>query len=786
MKALNTKLLRDLANLRGQIITICLLVASGVAGYVAMQSAYRSLFASRDAYYEAYRFADVFATAKRAPKQTIAQLQAVPGVAQIETRVVEPIRIPLRRETKREASGQVLSLPDTAPALLNRIHLTDGRLPDREQTDEAVVLESFAKAHGIEVGDVLEVIIQGSLKSIRVVGKGMSPEFVFAIGDDVLGYKPGSFAVVWMRESAIAASVDMTGAFNHVAATLQPGASQPRVLAALDRILDQYGSYGAIGRDKQMSHYFVTSELQGLKVQATVIPLIFLGVAAFLVNVVLGRLITLQRSQIATLRALGYDPMSVALHFLKLVTVIVGLGALLGLASGAWMGRGLLTIYEDYFSFPRYLNGLDLSILLVSVSIAFLTATLGAMRALRQVLSLQPAEAMRPPVPPRYRQGLVDRLFAPFLGPLGKIVFRDLKRRPLRLLVSSGGIALAVAILIVGRFAHDAIEHMMDLQFERSMREDLVVGFRTPVDRRVLSNLHALPGVRRAEGIGSLPIRVSQGRHSYETTIQSYPDENRLRQLLDREGRKVVLPLGGVLLSDVLADKLEVRAGDFVNAKRLDGDRVEARLRVAGVVRDMLGMQVYTRPEMLREHFGLAPSISTAMLAVDRTLLDLAEQRLYQLPAVQSVARPSDARANFREQQGSMMLTMQFILAFFASIISIGIVYNNARVSLSQRQRDFASMRVLGFSRAEISSLLLGELAVQVLIALPFGLWLGTLASNAVLSVDPENFRMPAVISPQTYAFAVLITAAASLVSGLLVRRRLDKLDLIGVLKTRE
>lgn len=786
MKAIDTKLLRDLNGLRGQVLTICLLVASGVAGYVAMQSAYRSLFASRDAYYSAYRFADVFAMTKRAPKQVATRLREVPGVSQLETRLVEAIRLPLPGDTRREVTGQIVSLPDTNNATLNTVHIVRGRFPDTAHDDEALLLESFAKAHDIAVGDTLDIVIDGTERRIRVVGTSMSPEFVFAIGRDVLGYKPGSFAVLWMRESAIAPTLNMVGAFNSLSATLQPGASEPEVLAAFDRILDAYGSLGAHGREGQISHHFVDSELQGLQVQATIIPLIFLGVAAFLVNVVLGRLVQLQRGQIATLRALGYGHRAVAFHFLKLVVVIVGIGSAVGLAAGAWMGRGLLTIYEDYFQFPDYLNGLDLSILLVSVSIALLTATAGAMRALREVLSLQPAEAMRPPVPPRYRRGLLDRLAAPFVGPMGKMVMRDLKRRPLRLIVSSGGIALAVAILILGRFATDAIEHLMDLQFEQAMHEDITIGFRAPVDSGALGSLRALPGVIHAEGMGALPVRLSHGAKRYDTSIQIYPDENRLRRLIDRDGREITMPLEGLLLSDVLADKLALKAGDFVNAKRLEGDRKQVSIPVAGVVSDMLGLQAYARPVTVERRFGNAPSLSTAMLSVDRDLLDTTEARLYDLPAVQSLARPSDARANFREQQGSMMLAMQVILAFFASVISVGIVYNNARVTLSMRQRDLASMRVLGFTRAEISSILLGELGVQVLLAVPIGMWLGLQASEAVLSTDPENFRMPAVVSHRTYAFAVIVTAGAALVSGLLVRRRLDKLDLISVLKTRE
>lgn len=785
MRAIDRKLWRDLGQLRGQVLTICLVVAAGISGFIAMQTAYRSLLTSRETYYEHYRFGDVFAAARRAPEHIAGQLREIAGVAVAYTRVVENIRIPLG-DAAQAASGHIVSLPDHGSPALNAVLVREGRLPDPTRHDEALLLESFAEAQGISAGDRLPVVINGALRQVVVTGLAMSPEYVFAFGGNVLTFKPGAFAVLWMPHSAVAPAFDMDGAFNDVVLKLQPGASRPATLDAVDRLLAPYGGFGAYGRDTHPSDHFVTSELGGLKVTVTIIPLIFLGVAAFLVNVVLGRLVELQRGQIATLKAVGYGNLTVGLHYLKLVAIIVSLGAALGIGVGAMLGDGLMELYRPYFRFPDLEAHFEASVIFVAVSISLFAAVVGAFISVRQIASMPPAEAMRPAAPPTYTRTLFDSIGGLLVGTLGQMVLREMRRRPGRLMVSVIGISMAVAIMIIGNVAADAMGTMLELQFERAMGEDLTVVLTDPLPSRIEGELGALAGVTHVEGIRSVPVRMRAGALTRDTVIDGLPDQGRLRKLLNRQGNPVDLPLSGLTISAVLAQRLHVRSGDALSLELLEGDRRAIPATLAATVDDMMGMQGYMRRSELERLLQEDPMVSTALLSVAAASLHDVQRRLQQMPAVAAVESPKESMKNFTETQGGTMLAMSLVMAFFAAIIAVGIVYNNARVTLSMRSRDLASMRVIGFSRAEISSVLLGELATHVLLALPLGMWLGTLAGGALLAVDPENYRMPAVVSASTYVSAALVTIGAALVSGLLVRRKLDRLDLIGVLKTRE
>ncbi|MCA9583108.1 MAG: ABC transporter permease, partial [Myxococcales bacterium] len=570
-----------------------------------------------------------------------------------------------------------------------------------------LLLEHFAETHGIAPGDRIPVIMEGILRHVRITGLAMSPEYVLALGGDILSFGPGSFAVLWMRRSAMAPGFDMEGAFNSVALRLQPEASEASVIAAVDEVLSPYGGVGAYGRDKQVSHRFLTEELEGLEVTVTFIPLIFLGVAAFLVNVVLGRLVVLQRGQIATLKAVGYPNLAVGLHFLKLVTVIVLIGSVLGLGAGAFLGDSLLGAYRPYFRFPNLRPHFDATVLGIAVLISLVAAVAGAFLSVRRIIRLPPAEAMRPPSPPAYQRTWVDDFSHFVLGPLGRMVFRDLRRRPLRTLVSSLGIALAVAIMVIGRFASDSMDRLLELHFHRAQREDLAVGLLEPQPASVGVSFLAMPGVFHAEGMLDVPVKLRAGPASHETIIQGLPDGGRLRTILDTEGHGVPLPIGGLMLSEILAERLGLAVGDLVEVKLLQGDRSTREVRVAGTVSDMVGMQGYMRREALTDLMGSDPTISNVLLSVEEEHRAEVERRLQDIPAVASVSSPARAMKNFRDQQAGTMLAMAVVLAIFASSIAIGIVYNNARVALSTRSRDLSSMRVLGFTRGEISSVLL-------------------------------------------------------------------------------
>jgi putative ABC transport system permease protein len=634
-------------------------------------------------------------------------------------------------------------------------------------------------------------VLNGKKREVQIVGTALSPEYVVPVAPGSLAVDPARFAVLWMGRDALAAAFHKEGAFNDLTAELRPNASVGNIVDAVDRIMQRYGGLGAQARDRQPSNLMVSQRLAVLKGMSTFLPTIFLLVAALLVNLVLSRLVLLQQPEIAMLKAIGYSNREVGLYFLELVLVVAGVGAFGGLGLGQLLGVAIMKLYQQYYRFPNLAFHLDVRDAALSLAISFLAAAAGAFGSVRKATRLPPAEAMRPPTPANYRRSIIDRLGLGLLGkavgPSARMVIRELERRPLRTVGSSFAIAAATALSVIGGWYYDGLDALFYNQFHLLMREDAAVTFLNPRPERAIRELAHLPGVLSAEGMRQVPVRFIAAQHHRDGVITGYPDEIEMRRPRDAMGRPVALPPDAVVLTDVLAKILDVHVGDRIDVELHEGARDKRSLVVAGTISESFGLAGHMRGEALRAWLGEEPHVSTGLLRIDPAQAGEVDRRLKVLPTVVDVTKRSNMIQKFREQTGNMILTMAFIIALFAATITVGVVYNNARVALSMRGRDLASLRVLGFTRGEISAVLLGEQLVQVLAALPFGLWMGRgLVQLIALAVDPETYRLPVLLTSKSYAFAVVVTLIAAVVSALLVRRRLDHLDLIAVLKTRE
>lgn len=784
--ALTRKLFRDLARLGGQALTIALVVASGIASYVSFASAQGSLVFARDAFYLSHRFADVFVHAERAPKSLKADLEAIEGVAAVDTRLVVAAMVPLADMTE-PVMARIVSLPATGTSRLCDVQVRRGSLPEPGRGEEVLVLDSFARAHGLEPGDTVPAVLNGVLRELTVSGTAMSPEYVFSVSAGEAMADDSRVGVFWMREDVLAPAFQLEGAFNDALLLLDHGASERAVLGNVDRVLEPYGGLGAYARDRQPSHLMLSSELRQLATFAIVAPAIFLGVAIFLVYVVLSRIVHLERPQIATLKALGYGRRTIALHYVQLVSLMVLVGAGLGLGLGALLGRGLTTLYADFFRFPAYGFRVDAAVAVRAVLASGASAFAGALSAVWSAVRLPPAQAMQPEAPARYRRSILERLgLADLAGASGMMVVRELTRRPMRTALYTLGVATAVATLVSARFGYDAMDLLFDLEFQTASRDDLLVSFREPGSGAAVDELAHLPGVVAAEQQRAVPVRLRSEQRYRDVPLVGHAGGASLRRLVEHPPRVREMPPGGLVLTEVLAERLGVAPGDAVEVEVLDGDRRKVRATVGGISSELFGMQAHADLDEVHRLLGEEDVATGAALLLERGRITEVEERLKEMPAVGSVLRRDVVLALF-EKQTSYLWSTTLVLTLFAATIAIGIVYNSARVALSMRARDLASLRVLGFTRREIAGLLLSEIAVYVAAALPIGLWLGKLLTQAIASsTDPELFRMRVDVSDRTYAFAVAVTVATALVSATLIKRRVDKLDLIGVLKTRE
>ena len=786
MRALNRKLFRDLRRIRSQCAAIAAVVAAGVAVAVLGLCNLETLSRSRESFYERAHFADVFVSVKRAPLSVAHRISELPGVAAVEPRVVASVIIDMP-EVREPVAARVVGRPVGRPPVLNDVVIQNGRDLAASPDDEVLVSRAFAAAHQLRPGSVLRAIINGRRRALTVVGVALSPEFIYAIGPGALFPDDKRFGVLWMAEHRLAAAMDLTGGFNDAVVRLERGTSAQDAIGRIEPIIEPFGGAGAFERAEQTSHWFLEGELSELRTTSRLLPLMFAGVAAFLLNIVISRLVATQREQIGLLKAFGYRSRTVAAHYVSLALIITATGIALGIPSGLWLGWAMSGLYAQFFHFPTLVFAVPYDAIAMAAAAAAAVSTVGSLIAVRAVLHLAPAEAMRPPAPARFRRTILERVgVGSSFAPWARIVIRNIERRPGRAMLSIAAVALAVGIMLLGRFT-DAIEFIVETELEVAQRQSATVSFVEPRSQRAVFELAHAPGVLATEPIRTVPATFRSAWRIHRGAISGVPAKPILMRILDRQRRPLTLPEQGLILSDKLARMLEVRVGDTLSVEIREASRPVRQLTVGGTVVDYVGTAAYMERTALSRLLREPPNVSGVHLTVDPRSEATLFERLKRMPAVASVITTRAMRDSIRATIGRTMTISLTFLVLLAGVIAFGVVYNTARVALSERAWELATLRVIGFTRYEVGVILLTESALLLLIALPIGLMVGY-GEAALISAayDSEQYRIPVFFRRSSYGFSAAVVTIAAALSGAVVWRLIGRLDLIGVLKTRE
>jgi len=787
MYAINRKLLRELWHLRMQVISIALVVATGIMSVMTMRGTYESLTWSQANYYQHTRFADLWAPLVRAPALVATRVAAVPGVESVDTRITFLATLDLEG-MQMPAQARFVSLPEFGRPALNDLLIREGRYIVSGDPDEVIINEKFALARGLRPGDTVRAVMNGRARDLRIVGIANSPEHSYAVPPGSLFPEDNRYGVFWMSEEILGPVNDMDGAFNELVARLEPDANADAVMDAIDDILKPYGGLGAYLREDQLSHQIIENELTEIRINGTVIPAIFLGVAVFLLYLMLGRLINTQRGEIAVLKAFGYQDWEVGRHYLMYAMLAVTLGAFIGGIGGIRLGAGLVNLYRQYLDIPDLVYRVTPSLLVIAIGISVTGACAGALSAVRKAVNLPPAEAMRPASPARFRPGPVERFgIGRMLSASGRMILRNVERKPVQGFFSSLGVALSMAILVLGMFMFDSVLYMMDLQFRRIQREDIMLTFREVMPDSVRFELASMAGVTAVEIYRMTAARLKAGQDEEEVAVQGLEPNSRMRRIINADGREIPVPDRGIVISALLAKRLEVQLGDMLNVEWLEGKRLESLVPVTGIVEDFIGVSAWMSKRNLKLLTGDSWAASGALLQVEDDRRDELYAHLKQVPGIAGVSSPQLMLDTFNEELARTIdITTSFLLGF-ACVIAIGVIYNGARISLSERGRELASLRVMGFHRREVAILLLGEQALVTLAGIPLGCVIGYGLSKLIAgAIETDAYRIPFIADPRTYLVAAGIIIAAAAASGLAVRRRLDKFDLVAVLTSRE
>ena len=787
LSAMNRKLMRDLWRLRGQVFAVSLVVSAGVGVLVMSLISLRALDETARTYYERYRFAHVFAQLERAPQLVARRIAEIPGVQTVQTRISRLATIDLDGFDE-PVVGRFISIPEGRMPSLNQLAIRKGRLVSAGRPDEIVLTEPFALAHGLTVGSHLSAVMNGHRRRLEVVGIALSPEFVYAIGPGSLMPDDHRFGVGWMGRRALEAAYDLDGAFNDITLTLMRGVDAQQVADRLDRMLERYGGVSAMARKDQISNWFLMNELDQLRAISTILPTVFLAVAAFLTNTLVSRIIATERGEIGLMKAFGYSNFEVGWHYVKLVVTMTTFGIVLGFAIGAWMGWINTLVYSEIYRFPILYFRPPVSIFALAALISFAAALGGTLRSVMQAARLPPAQAMQPPAPPNFRQhGRAGRRVLEWLDQPTRIIVRQLTRWPARAGLTSLGVSMAIGILVMANQWLDSIDEMVGVFFYQAQRQNVTVALVEPQSAASLFEFERLPGVLAVEPARIVSADFRVGTRLHRGSVEAIARGARLQRIYDTRLGVVPVPQEGLVMSTMLAEKLGVDVGDSVWVEIREGRRPSAQIRVVRVIQTHIGMPAYMDLGALNRMLHESPVVEFVHLLVDPTLESELLSRLKDYPEVTAVTRRQAAIDTFNETLAETLMIYVGFYSFFAAALGFGVVYNSARIAFSERGHEIGTLRVLGFSRGETAYILLGEVGLLIVAALPMGCVVGRgLAELISQAFETELYRVPPVVEPSTYGVAVVVALVSTAASAILVKRHVDRMDFLSALKARE
>jgi putative ABC transport system permease protein len=787
MRALDHKLLRDLWRMRINAVAIALVLGCGLSIFVMAVGMRASMETTRRDYYAERRMANLAVGLVRAPDRVVQELAAIAGVAAVEARIAGLALLDLPGVVE-PASARLVSLPRSGRPRVNDLVLVNGRWPDSAQRDEILVNEAFANALNLGLEDKLLATVHGRRLGLRVVGIANSPEFVFVSAPGELFPQPDRYGVIWMNHETISRTYDLEGAFNEAVFLLSSRADAEQVKSAIDATLRTFGSAGVYGRDRMPSDRFLTEELRQLATMAAFLPAFFLVVAAFLVNIALARIIATERSNIGLLKAFGYSNRAVAWHYAKSALLLGGTGAILGSVAGIALGRWMADVYQDYYHFPRLEFDAPASTFLAAWAAAFAASGLGSLAAVLRAAQIAPAAALAAPRPATFSSsnGLLGHL-AHRIDAKSRIILRRIVRFPRRSATTVAGVSLAIGLLIVARTFPAVMDRLLDVHFSQANRQDVSLSFIEARSASVLNVVERLPGVLYAEPTRIDSVTLSHGPNSIDEALIGLLPSGRLNRTVGQNGETVTAPASGVALARALAAKLGAKPGDTIQVEQTRGRQIRTAVKVASIVDPMVGSSAYMDLDQQARLFLEPGQINGASIRLDTAAYNAFNLRIKETPALAGASFVNLAEKSMRRSFDEGVGYMNLIYGAFAAIMAGGVAFSAARITLAEQERDLATLRVLGFTRAEVSYVLIGELAVLALAAIPLGCVVGTAMAQWLMQLfETDMYSFPFVFNPGGYAFAIVFTLTCVAAAAIIVRTGIDRLDMVGVLKSRD
>lgn len=774
------------------LAAIVAIIAVGTACFSGMLGTFYNLDDAKASYYSRCRMADFWINLKKAPDSAVEQLNDIQGISEIRSRIVFPVVVDLENVVK-PLSGQIISMPESMDPVINGFVMKRGSYFSRDRNDEVIVSEKFAKARNIVPGSFIHLVMNGEKKKMLVTGTAISSEFIYLTPPGSIVPDNEGYGIFWAKRKYIEDRFGFHGACNSIVGLLTPEAkvNPGMTMERIRRKLNRYGVFSETLLKNQYSNLSLHSEMSGLKMQATVLPIIFMGVAALILNVVMLRMAEQQRTVIGTLKALGLNNRTILTHFFKFGLVVGLCGGAAGCVLGYFIASGMVVMYQQFFSFPHLVNQLYPGLMLFGVLISVAFAVGGSLRGVRAVIALSPAEAMHPSPPATMGKIMLERwdAFWSRLNFRQQMVFRGIFRNKGRSIIGICAAMFGGAILFLAMGLFDSFQYMLIFEYDKVLRSDFIISFRDETAYDAVYAAARLPGISRAEAQLSVPCHLSNGNHNKKMAITGIKPDAKLTIPRDNNGNPVPVPETGLLINRRLAQELHVKPGDTLTMVPIKGIKTPHSLKIAGIVETTFGLVAYADFSYLNRLIDQSAALSSIQLngrpnQAQRTAL---YRQVKRYPKLSSLSEISEMKKKMSEEFIQSMAFFTGVMIFFAGIIFFGSILNSSLIAISERQREIATFRVLGYQTSEVGQIFFWENLIINMIGAFCGLPLGYFMLYGMAEqYQNDMYSMPCAVTPATWILTPVLALCFIIGAYVVIRRVLGKLDWPEALKMKE
>nr|WP_312289472.1 FtsX-like permease family protein [Clostridium chromiireducens] len=787
MKILFRNLLRDLKKSKGQFISILIIVILGVAFYTSLNSVFKNLSNSSTQYYEEYRLADIWVDLYKAPASAKDKIESLPYVKMSTERIINDASISLSEEN---ATLRFITLPDAKREIVNDIVIKSGRYFSEEDNNQCILDEDFLKANNLNLGEYIYPVINGNKVKLKIVGSAKSPEFVYTLKDSSeIMVDNKKFGIIYIKQSFGEAIFDSKGFINNISINLSNGTSIETAKDDIRKILKNYGVKSVMDRDEQISSKMISEEIKQLKSTGGSFPIVFFLVSSIIIYIMMGRMVENQRVQIGVLKALGFTNVQVLTYYMSFSMIIAVIGSLIGSVVGTYMGVGLTKMYNQYFSLPLSEIRIYGEFVIPAFVLTLAFSLFAGYNSCKVIFKIMPSEAMREKSPEVGKKILFEKIEFIWsnISNLGKIILRNLFRYKRRALLTSLGIIFSSALLLVALSMSDSMNFMIEEQYGNIQNYDIKVKFPKIMSVEELSSIKNIEHVTELEPVLETGVEISNGWRSKDVGFTALIEEPQIYRVEDTSGNKINLPNNGILISEKLANVLGVKVNDKVNIKFFFPGKEKREAVVKGIIVQYIGLSAYTSMDGLNNMLGEGMIASSAVLKLDNSKFENeVENKLKDMPGITSVESKSDSLNALLKNMGAMKSSVGAMIVL-AAILLIAVLYNIATINIFERQRELATLKVLGFTNNEIKKLIFNENYIistfGIIIGLPFGKWLG---SAMMANSSTDSYSIPYVVEFRSYIITVILTLIFTLVTNLMLMRKIKSIDMLEVLKNKE